>query len=67
MRMFDRQANILLEFGEEAFERSQTDSDLKVFSYFLGENEFITGIRGKRRIYKGNCFLYETEFKIERD
>jgi hypothetical protein len=65
--MFDRQANILLEFGGKRFEESKTDSRFKVFSYFLGENEFITGIRGKRRIYKGNCFLYETEFKIERD
>jgi hypothetical protein len=64
--MLDRQANILLEFGERAFKRSKTNSLFKVFSYFLGENEFITGIRGKREIYKGTCILYEIEFKIER-
>jgi hypothetical protein len=61
----------MFEFGGGYFAESKTGSYWKVFSYFLGENEFITGIRGKRcfpkRFMYDYNFLYETEFKIERD
>jgi hypothetical protein len=67
--MYDRQANLLLEYGGRWFKESKNNSQYEVVSFFLAENEFITGLRGKRGLLPNSdyCVLFEIEFLIERD